>query len=165
MRFLREEIVFQEVPNETSLLFHITNCPHNCNNCHARSINKADVGQKLTDQLFTDIILKYRNLVTCILFWGGEWEEDQLFSKLKIAQDHYFKTCLYSGQITISEQLRSRLNYVKLGPYIPHLGGLESSKTNQVFINLDTGERLNHYFQTTQQTIKIKEEFYDYLNY
>ena len=40
----------------------------------------------------------------------------------------------------------AKLDYLKYGHWDASLGGLDSKTTNQVFLNLKTGEKLNNYF-------------------
>ena len=89
--------------------------------------------------------MKYKGLVSCVLFLGGDWDPE-LLTFLKIAKDFGYKTCLYTGNTDANTELLSYLDYIKTGPYIEELGGLTSKNTNQKFIKLETGEVLNKYF-------------------
>jgi len=146
MYFTQVDISFQEVPNEISLIFSISGCPHKCPGCHSVDLWKKDFGIKLCVDLLQKNIQKYKGLVTCICFFGGEWEEQALISFLKEAQNEELKTCLYSGSDDVSSNIKEYLNYLKIGPWKKELGGLESKETNQKFLNVQTGESLNHYF-------------------
>ena len=68
LKYINYDIVFQEVPNEISLVFNISGCPHKCEGCHSKYL----------------------------------WE--------------------YTGNL---------IDYLKIGPYVKSLGGLDSCETNQ----------------------------------
>lgn len=147
LHFHNIEIVLQEVPNQLSLCFTITGCPLRCKGCHSPYLWKKENGKPLTDELFLDKIEQYDEMVSCILFMGGEWEEKDLIRKLQMAQKRNLYTCLYTGKEDISPIIKKHLTWLKTGAWIAHLGGLESNTTNQKFIELSTGKVLNHLFR------------------
>lgn len=146
MRYAFTDVVFQEVPDEISLLFFICGCPHRCPGCHSASLWNSEQGQPLTLDAYHDWLDRYAGLVTCILFFGGEWWPEQLAMLLENAQSRGFKTCLYTGLDHVSPEIQQHLNYLKTGPWNPRLGGLDQPGTNQRFLRLDTGEALNSRF-------------------
>lgn len=147
MRTLKERIVFQEVPNEVSLLFQITGCQVRCSGCHSPHLWNNKNGIVLTNEYLKNCLIKYKGLVTCVLFFGGEWEEKELINKLIIAKSENLKTCLYSGEEIVSKSILKELDFVKLGKWITDYGGLGKPSTNQVFRDLNTGKSLNHLFE------------------
>ena len=46
----------------------------------------------------------------------------------------------------VSEDIKRYLSYLKVGPYIEELGGLNSPTTNQRFLDLIHNKVLNNYF-------------------
>jgi len=144
---LPPHVVFQEVPDEVSLAFTITGCPHACSGCHSQDTWDPMLGEPLTPSTFIDQLHKYQGLITCVLFFGGEWHPKQLIRLLVIAQSQGLKTCLYSGKKQISNKITQHLTFLKLGPWQAKSGGLESRNTNQTFIQLDQQISLNHRFQ------------------
>lgn len=146
LRIERYDIVMEEIPTELSLSFSCTGCPIRCPNCHWKELQDPNRGHKLTIDEYIQILDKYKDFVTCILFFGGEWNKDCLKDFLIIARSYGFKTALYTGLSDINDDIKQYLNYLKIGPYIENLGPLNSIKTNQKLINLDTGEILNKYF-------------------
>lgn len=146
MRYSEFEVVLQEVPGEVSLCFTITGCRLACDGCHSPYLWKENSGEELNSVVFNNIINRYENLLSCVLFMGGEWHKEELICFLKLARDKGLKTCLYTGLELVDEDIQSHLNYIKIGPWNKNLGGLNSKKTNQKFINLETGENLNHLF-------------------
>lgn len=142
--FYTKNVVFQEVPNEISLSFSIAGCKNNCKNC---SWKNCDIkAKKLTDSLYKSFLHKYKGYISCILFLGGEWNSEDLINKLKLAKEYGFKTCLYTGLYDVDNKIKENLDYLKVGPYIEELGGLNSLKTNQKFFDLINNKILNNYF-------------------
>ena len=146
MNILIPQISFQEVPNEVSLGFICTGCPLRYTGCHSFDTWDANKGILLTESGFTHWLKRYRSLITCVVFFGGEWHEQSLFLFLKIAQKHNLKTCLYTGLDDVSPLLKSAFTYLKTGRYIRRLGGLSSITTNQRFVELSSGRILNSLF-------------------
>lgn len=147
LRYVHEEIVWQEVPGETSLAFTISGCPLRCKGCHSSEYRNGDLGAPLTQEYFSGQLKKYEGLISCVVFLGGEWQE-QLRILLAIARRNNLHTCLYTGLDSVPGHLVPYLTYVKTGPWISALGGLDSPTTNQRFIDLRSGHSLNHRFQS-----------------
>lgn len=147
---LAPTIVFQEVPDEISLCFSITGCKIGCKGCHSTELWDASNGITLNNQSFTYWLEKYQGLISCVVFFGGEWQPNALIEKLLIAKKFGLKTCLYSGEESgekyIDLRITQNLNFLKTGAWHEKLGGLDSVSTNQIFRNLTTGEKLNHLF-------------------
>ena len=144
-------VVFQEVPDEISLCFSITGCKIGCKGCHSTELWDQRNGFALTNQSFIQYLKKYQGLISCVVFFGGEWQPSALIEKLLIAKNYGLKTCLYSGEESgekhIDLRIIQQLNFLKTGKWQPELGGLDSITTNQVFRDLTTGEKLNHLFR------------------
>ncbi len=143
---LSPSIVFQEVPDEISLCFSITGCKVGCKGCHSTELWNENYGMALTNDNFIAWLKKYRGLISCVVFFGGEWQPSALIEKLLIAKNFGLKTCLYSGEKHIDINISQHLNFLKTGAWQADLGGLDSLTTNQVFRDLNTGEKLNHLF-------------------
>lgn len=140
------DITFQEVPNEVSLVLSISGCPHQCVGCHSVELWKKSNGVELSRDFLIEHIRKYQGLITCVCFFGGEWEENRLSALLTTVRDFQLKSCLYTGATDVSSELKDKLTYLKTGPWVEELGGLESINTNQRFIELSSGNNMNHYF-------------------
>ncbi len=145
------DIVLQEIPDEISLCFTITGCSLACDGCHSEHLWNPENGKILTPDFFRNLLIRYKNTITCVLFMGGEWNPSELHVLIDIARKHFLKTALYTG--LHKKQMRRKypellhiLDFIKTGKWIPQLGGLDSKNTNQVLVNLTTGEVLNHYF-------------------
>jgi anaerobic ribonucleoside-triphosphate reductase activating protein len=150
---LTPSIVFQEVPNEISLCFSISGCKVGCKGCHSTELWQENYGTALTNKNFIQWLTKYKNLITCVVFFGGEWQEKALIEKLIIAKNFNLKTCLYSGRDHININISQHLTFLKTGAWQAELGGLDSITSNQVFRDMTTGKKLNHLFQTSANTL------------
>lgn len=139
-------VSLQEVPGEISIIFQITGCPHRCPGCHSAELWPEN-GAELTFSRFKNELSRYEGYLTCVCFFGGEWEVATLTSFLIYARQNGYKTCLYSGATRVSDELYKNLNFLKLGPWVQALGGLDSKITNQVFYDLEKNMTLNHLFQ------------------
>lgn len=140
------QVVFQEVPGEISLCFSITGCPLQCKGCHSPYLWKKGDGTKLTLKNYHKLLGKYKNYATCVLFMGGEWHKDELKLYLKSAIKEGYKTCLYTGENEVLDEIRNNLTWLKTGKWLSNLGGLSSIHTNQKFIEIKTNKILNHLF-------------------
>ncbi|WP_211047326.1 anaerobic ribonucleoside-triphosphate reductase activating protein [Lutibacter sp. B1] len=146
MYYSNIETVFQEVPGEISICFTITGCNLCCNGCHSPYLWKEGSGKKLTDEKYLEILNKYKDFASCVLFMGGEWHKDELIKKLKKAKYLGFSTCLYTGLTKVDAEIVAELNWLKTGQWIQERGGLESLQTNQKFIEVKSNNILNHLF-------------------
>ncbi|MDG6790581.1 anaerobic ribonucleoside-triphosphate reductase activating protein [Glaesserella parasuis] len=153
IRFISEQIVWQEVPNETSLAFLISGCPLGCKGCHSIESWKLGSGQFLSEIYLQQRLAQYQGLISCVLFMGGEWLPELLLQRLQLVRQSGLKTCLYTGlEIEqLPQEILAVLDYVKTGRWIAELGGLNCITTNQRFIDLQTGKVLNAHFRQDKQ--------------
>ena len=133
LKYVNTGIVFQEIPDEVTLAINISNCPCRCPGCHSRYLWD-DVGLPLTTGAIDAFVEQYGRDITCIAFMGGDAEPkavDQLAQY--IHEEHpQFHVAWYSGRTVISPLAdRQDFDYIKIGPYIRHLGPLKSPTTNQ----------------------------------
>jgi anaerobic ribonucleoside-triphosphate reductase activating protein len=146
LRFINYDIVFQEVPGETTLAIHLSNCPNRCKGCHSPSLME-DTGETLDETVLTDLMKKYGKAITCICFMGGDaapQEIEQLAVFIRRTTQNRLKTAWYSGRQNLPATCsRRHFNYIKLGPYIEALGGLDSAKTNQRFYRIEGNEMID----------------------
>lgn len=131
------DIVFREVPDETTLALNLSNCPFRCEGCHSPYL-RDDVGDELTRELLDKLIRKNSG-ITCIAFMGGDGSLLDLSSLMRYVKETTgLKTAWYSGSKSIADHFPIKyLDYIKIGPYISSLGGLESSTSNQKFYKVD----------------------------
>lgn len=149
LRFTAEQIVWQEVPGEVSLAFLCSGCPLRCKGCHSADSWKEGLGAELTADYLKGRLKRYRGLITCVLFMGGEWLPDALRRMLEVVREAGLKSCLYTGleREELSDGLLPYLTFLKTGRWLPELGGLNSPATNQRFIRIHTDENLTHLFR------------------
>jgi anaerobic ribonucleoside-triphosphate reductase activating protein len=77
---------------------------------------------------------------------GGDWVVQDIIGLLSFVKSQGLKTALYSGFDSVPDDITSRLDYLKVGPYKKELGGLNSPVTNQQFFHIPTLTNLNHLF-------------------
>lgn len=138
LKYISYDIVFQEVPNEVSLAINITGCPHRCEGCHSDYL--WDYHGSFIDNDIDDLICKYRNMITCICFMGGDQNLFNLKYLLQYIKNRYkLKTCLYSGSNDIEtlNPMLKYLDYIKYGSYIKDFGGINEVGSNQKFLEID----------------------------
>ncbi len=140
LRFHNYDIVFQEVPDEVTLAINISNCPNGCKGCHSPYLMK-DTGELLDENVLTGLLEKYGSSITCMCFMGGDvapQKVEQLSIFLRKTTNSRIKTAWYSGKQYFPESCSVRhFDYIKLGPYIEHLGGLNCTSTNQRFYRIE----------------------------
>lgn len=148
MRYSVSQVVFQEIPVEISLAFHITGCPLRCPGCHSSADWNGGRGTLLDLSQLEKKIREYQNYITCVLYLGGEWCGEELIEQLALIQSEGLRTALYTGLELedLPDELLQKLTYVKVGPYIKERGPLNSATTNQKLIDLRTSQLLNHLF-------------------
>lgn len=132
-------ICFQEVPNEVSLSFSISNCPNRCKGCHSPYLQN-DIGEPLLPKL-QERIEYYKGLITCVLFMGGDDEKQYqyLVEAINICKKQNLKVALYSGRDIMPSEILGILNYIKIGHYDEKLGGLKIPATNQRMYKIENG--------------------------
>jgi anaerobic ribonucleoside-triphosphate reductase activating protein len=87
---------------------------------------------------------KYGDDITCIAFMGGDADPKGVNQLAQYIHETYpmFKVAWYSGRIRISSSIRKTdFDYIKIGPFIKHLGPLKEPTTNQRLYKLgENGE-------------------------
>lgn len=143
LRYLNFDIVFQEVPDEITLAINLSNCPFRCKGCHSPYLQE-DKGEELTEEALEKMIEKYGSSLTCIGFMGGDAdpeEVERLSVWVKKRSEGRLKTAWYSGRTNLPEKCSpSDFDFIKLGPYVENLGGLDSPTGNQRFYKITSGE-------------------------
>ena len=130
MTYHSYNVVFQEIPNEICLAFTIEGCPNNCVGCHSPFLREQN-GITLTELELDHILGNYKDMITCVLFLGGDAFHDEIFLLSKKIKNMGLRVAMYSGNDSPNGKLFTFLNYYKIGSYISELGGLNSNKTNQ----------------------------------
>ena len=144
LKYANTQVVFTEVPNEISLAINITGCTIHCKGCHSQWL-WSNKGKELTEEELINLIEKNKGITT-VLFMGGDNFIKELADLAKDIKYHYpnLKVAWYSGRRdlddsinSIIKELMTYLDYVKVGPYVKQLGGLDSPNTNQRFYRID----------------------------
>lgn len=117
LKYISYAIVFQEVPNEITLAFNISGCPHHCKGCHSQYLWEYE-GDNLLENM-ENIINQYNNYITCVCFMGGDQNIYELGLALKQCKKMGYKTCVYSGRDCIQyfNSLFPFLDWIKIGKY------------------------------------------------
>ena len=143
LKYVNYDIVFQELPNETTLAINISNCPCHCKGCHSSYLAE-DIGKPL---IFREIerLIKENEGLTAICFMGGDSDPKLINHYAKLIRESTIDETVdsftvpnpirigwYSGRQELSKDIDIKnFNYIKLGPYIEELGGLKNPNTNQ----------------------------------
>ena len=145
-------ITTQDVPDELALAISLSGCPIHCKGCHSAFTWDPFFGELLTDDMFRNII-KNNKYASCVLFYGGEWQLERLLELIEIAKEYNLKVCLYTGLELekVDKKLINSLDYLKVGPYIEQLGGLNKKTTNQKMYKIENGKLIditNKFYQS-----------------
>ncbi len=141
LKYVNTGVVFQEIPDEVTLAINISNCPCHCPGCHSKYLWD-DIGVPLTTKALDEFINKFGADITCICFMGGDADPEYLCQLATYIHVHYphYRVGWYSGRFRIAAQANRReFDYIKVGPYIAHLGSLKCKTTNQRLYKLDSG--------------------------
>jgi anaerobic ribonucleoside-triphosphate reductase activating protein len=130
MKYLNTLVGFREFPDEISLCINITNCPFHCSGCHSPELWE-DIGTELTFKELHKLIYSNKG-ITLVGFMGGLPEEINELAEYVKNIDPPLKVGWYWGGKEIPKEIDTDwFDYIKIGPYIKELGGLDSKKTNQ----------------------------------
>ena len=133
LKYVNTGIVFQEIPDEVTLAINISNCPCRCPGCHSRYLWE-DIGLPLDTAAIDDFVEQYGTDITCIAFMGGDGDPRGVGQLAEYIHEEHpeFHVAWYSGRIRITPAIdKQDFDYIKIGPYIEHLGSLKERTTNQ----------------------------------
>ncbi|MBQ6436928.1 MAG: anaerobic ribonucleoside-triphosphate reductase activating protein [Bacteroidales bacterium] len=131
LKFYNFDIVFQEIPSETTLAVNITGCPFRCEGCHSPHLRE-DIGEPLTEEALRVLSQHYPG-ITCICLMGGDADPAEVarlagFVRRELGK----KSAWYSGAEAIPEGIdRTSFDFIKVGPYRAEYGSLKDPDTNQ----------------------------------
>lgn len=139
LRYHSYNIVFQEVPGELTLAINLSNCTNGCKGCHSPHLQQ-DIGPVLDEAVVQSLLQKYGEAITCFCFMGGDADPQEvqcLATFIKTKSSYQLKTAWYSGKAKLPQNFATdHFDYIKLGPYIEKLGGLNAPHTNQRFYKI-----------------------------
>ena len=142
LKYVNTGVVFQEIPDEVTLSINISRCPCHCPGCHSRYLWE-DIGEPLTASSLDNIIKECRGDITCVCFMGGDAEPEYVETLAKFIHRQYpeLKVGWYSGRSRVPYNInKMHFDYIRLGPYIKHLGNLQQPTTNQRFYRKVIGD-------------------------
>lgn len=144
MKYLNTMITFSEFPDEIALCINITNCPFHCSGCHSPELWE-DTGTELSLKELDKLISSNKG-ITCVGFMGGDSNPAYINTLATCVKHNYknLKVGWYSGDTKLSDIIDTHwFDYIKIGPYIKELGGLDNPNTNQKMYQIskmETGE-------------------------
>lgn len=133
LKYVNTGVVFQEIPDEVTLAINISNCPCRCPGCHSRYLWD-NIGMPLDASAIDDFVRQYGHNITCIAFMGGDGDPMGVNMLAQYIHEEHpeFKVAWYSGRLRLPRGvIKSDFDYIKIGPYIRHLGPLKEPTTNQ----------------------------------
>lgn len=132
-------VCFEEIPDYISLGISISNCLGLCEGCHSPEL-RGNVGIELTfDEI--DSLIERNKGVNCILLLGEGNDKENFIKLVKYIREKHntLKIALYSGRASIEKELEGLFDFVKIGPYKPKYGPLNSKTTNQRLYRIKNG--------------------------
>lgn len=133
LKYTDTDIVFQELPDEVTLAVNLSGCPCHCPGCHSKQL-WGDTGCDLTEERLDALIEEQRQSITAVSFMGGDAAPREVNSLASHIRQRFprLHTAWWSGRTLLSPAIETaNFDYIKLGPYLSHLGGLRSPHTNQ----------------------------------
>lgn len=140
LKYVNTGVVFQEIPEEVTLSINISNCPCRCPGCHSKYLWE-DIGTPLTSVEIDSVIDKCDQDITCVCLMGGDADPSYINTLAEYihATHPKLKIGWYSGKTIIPPVInKNNFDYIKIGPYIRHLGALKSKTTNQKLYKKET---------------------------
>lgn len=141
LKYTDTDIVFQEIPDEVTLAVSLSGCPCRCPGCHSKHL-WGDGGEPLTEQAVDRMLDTYGGRVSCIALFGGDAapaEVDEIAANIRRRHPR-LHTAWWSGRTLLSKAVQlNNFDYIKLGPYLAHLGPLKNRRTNQRLYKVEGG--------------------------
>lgn len=129
-----------------TLALNISGCPNGCPGCHSAHLQQ-DTGEPLDGNLLASLLETYGGTITCVCFMGGDAEPGEVVRLAHCVRTHtagQLKTAWYSGKSKLLPGADPAVfDYIKLGPYVERLGGLDSPTTNQRLYRVDCAGAMN----------------------
>jgi anaerobic ribonucleoside-triphosphate reductase activating protein len=122
-------VVLEEIPDRVSLAVDISNCRGNCEGCHSPFLKK-NIGRELTADVI-DALVADNFGVNCFLFLGEGRDPEALLELADHVRSLGLAAAVYSGREVVEDIFWNHFDYIKLGPYKPAFGPLNSPTTNQ----------------------------------
>jgi len=143
LKYVNTAVVFQEIPDEVTLAINIANCPCRCPGCHSQYLWE-DIGIPLDTAAIDAFVGKFMPDITCIAMMGGDADPKGVNLLAQYIHEEYpqLKVAWYSGRLRVPPVVcKADFDYIKIGPFIRHLGPLNQRTTNQrMYRRKDNGE-------------------------
>ena len=133
LHYIDTDIVFQELPDEVTLAVNLSGCPCRCPGCHSTHLWN-EGGEVLDGETVECMLSRQKQEVTCLSLMGGDAQPQEVNNLAHWLRQRHPKLHIawWSGRTLLSPQVSlSNFDYIKLGPYLRHLGPLKSRTTNQ----------------------------------
>ena len=132
LKYLNTLVTFSEIPDEITLCINITGCPNRCPGCHSPFLWE-DKGKDLSQRTLEQFI-KENSGISCVCLMGGDQDPFIINLLGEVIHKTGKKSAWYSGKEEISPEIDLKnFDFIKVGPYIEELGGLDNPITNQKF--------------------------------
>ncbi len=141
-KYVNTAVVFQEIPDEVTLAINLSNCPCRCPGCHSQYL-WGDTGIPLTPLALDKLVNDYGEEITCVCFMGGDSDPKYIETLAQYLHKVHpeLKVAWYSGRTCIASAIdKTAFDYIKVGPYIKHLGCLKERTTNQRLYKRASGD-------------------------
>lgn len=138
MKFVDTKVVFREVPDELALAINISGCPVRCPGCHSDYL-AGDIGEVLDTSSLSGLVSANPG-ISCVSFMGGDADPAFIGELADFVHETWpgMKVCWYSGRtLENARPILSKLDFVKVGPYIEECGPLDWETTNQRFYRIE----------------------------
>ena len=150
LKYTDYDIVFQEIPDETTLAVNLSLCPNRCPGCHSPQLWE-DIGEVLDEAALDALLERYGSAITCVSFMGGDNDTEEVDRLAQCVKSKGYKAAWYSGRRQLPQKfMPEHFDYVKVGPYIESLGGLDHATTNQRLYRIEN----NQLFDITERMHK-----------
>ena len=157
LKYLNTQVTFAEVPDEITLCINITGCKNGCEGCHSPYLAE-DIGTELTIEELVRLGTETEG-ITCIAFMGGDSDPKRINKLAKfVTEELDLKVAWYSGRHYIPDEINvGNFNYIKIGPYVPKLGGLDNENTNQTMFEVIEVHTLSQRYMLNDITYKFRK--------
>ncbi|MBP5326601.1 MAG: anaerobic ribonucleoside-triphosphate reductase activating protein [Bacteroidales bacterium] len=142
LRYVNTDVVFQEIPDEVTLAINLSGCPCRCPGCHSKYLWN-EGGTVLDEDKVDELLDEQHRDVTCVSLMGGDAQPNEVNHLAANLRKRHPRLHIawWSGRSLLSPMISlANFDYIKLGPYLKHLGPLKSPHTNQRLYRVVCGQ-------------------------
>ena len=154
VRYYNFDIVFAEIPGETTLAINIANCPNRCPGCHSPHL-QADAGHVLDAAELRALLERYGRSVTCVCFMGGDAAPHRIARLAEVVRQELpvLHVGWYSGRQELPEGFAPQVfDYIKLGGWVAGAADFADDQS-AALQNRSCGRNGRHYGAIPSQTV------------